>query len=277
MKRINLNLQSNYSLNSKDTVKDVLKKFSDFDVISIADHNTVKACYELSDEFGVKCINGLEADATIGEYTFDYLCYGFEIEKVDEWVTKKFMTISQRQQRIFDKLVALCESKNITLDMSTKYEPETEYAHDAIFRMLSAEFKEENKLFESGDFYRRGTTDKNFSLYLDMSFLWPSLKDLVDIIHQNGGLVFLAHPKRYRCDYKMILELNKDLVDGIEISNNPESEEDVEELYNYAISNNLKITYGTNYNGFSHPEKDSVYIKDDYEEKILSWLNNYLK
>ena len=75
MKRINLNLQSNYSLNSKDTVKDVLKKFSDFDVISIADHNTVKACYELSDEFGVKCINGLEADATIGEYTFDYLCY----------------------------------------------------------------------------------------------------------------------------------------------------------------------------------------------------------
>ena len=110
-----------------------------------------------------------------------------------------------------------------------------------------------------------------------MNFMWPSLTELINIIHKNGGLVFLAHPRNYKYDYKTILDLNKKIVDGIEISNNPESEEDVEELYNYAISNNLKITYGTNYNGFSHPEKDSVYIKDDYEEKILSWLNNYLK
>ena len=277
MKKINLNLQSNYSLNTKGTVKDILKEFSDFDIISIADHNSVKSCYELEDNSNVKCINGLEADATIEDYTFDYLCYGFNLEEVDDWVSKTFMTINERQQKIFDKLVDLCKTKDIKLDFSTEYDSDKEYAHEAIFRMLPNDFKEENELIGSDDFYRKGTMDKNFPLYIDMSFLWPSLEELIDVIHSNGGLVFLAHPKRYKFDYKKALDLNKDMVDGIEISNNPESEEEVSELYDYAMSNNLKITYGTNYNGIKHTEKESVYIKPNYEEALLSWVDKYLK
>ena len=277
MKKINLNLQSNYSLNTKGTVKDILKEFSDFDIISIADHNSVKSCYELENNSNVKCINGLEADAIIGEYTFDYLCYGFNLEKVDDWVLKTFMTISERQQKIFDKLVNLCKAKGIKLDFSTEYDSDKEYAHEAIFRMLPDDFKDENELIGSDVFYRKGTMDKNFPLYIDMSFLWPSLKELIDVIHSNGGLVFLAHPKRYKFDYKKALDLNKDMVDGIEISNNPESEEEVSELYDYAMSNNLKITYGTNFNGIKHTEKEAVYIKPNYEEALLSWVDKYLK
>lgn len=277
MKKINLNLQSNYSLNTKGTVKDILKEFSDFDIISIADHNSVKSCYKLEDNSNVKCINGLEADATIEEYTFDYLCYGFNLEKVDDWVSKTFMTISERQQKIFDKLVDLCKRKAIKLDLSTKYDSDKEYAHEAIFRMLPNDFKEENELIGSDDFYRKGTMDKNFPLYIDMSFLWPSLKELINVIHSNGGLVFLAHPKRYKFDYRKVLDLNKDMVDGIEISNNPESEQEVEELYDYAMSNNLKITYGTNYNGIKHTDKEPSYIKSDYEDTLLSWVDKYLK
>ena len=199
--KINLNLQSEYSLKSKGTVADVLKEFADFDIISIADHNNVKSCYELPQGGSLKCINGLEADGTIGEYTFDYLCYGFNLEPVDAWVSKTFMTIAERQQKIFDKLVTLCKEKEIVLDMSVPYDAKTEYAHDAIFRMLSDTFKQGNALADTNDFYRRGTMDKTFSLYLDMNFLWPNLKELIEVIHANGGLVFLAHPKRYKFDY----------------------------------------------------------------------------
>lgn len=276
MKKINLNLQSNYSLNTKGTVEDICREFSDFDIFSIADHNSVKSCYELALNKNVKYINGLEADATIGDYTFDYLCYGFKLEEVDNWVSKTFMTISERQQRIFDELVELCKCKDIKLDMSTKYNSEKEYAHEAIFRMLPNDFKDENELIGSDDFYRKGTMDKNFPLYIDMSFLWPSLEELIDVIHSNGGLVFLAHPKRYKFDYKTVLELNKDIVDGIEISNNPESSDEVEELYNYAVLNKLNITYGTNYNGTKHTEKEPTYIKSDYEKALLLWADKYL-
>ena len=198
--KINLNLQSEYSLKSKGTVADILKEFAGFDIISIADHNNVKSCYELPHDGSLKCINGLEADGTIGEYTFDYLCYGFNLEQVDAWVSKTFMTIAERQQKIFDKLITLCNEKGIILDMSVPYNAKTEYAHDAIFRMLSDTFKQENNLVDTNDFYRRGTMDKSFSLYLDMSFLWPDLKELIKVIHTNGGLVFLAHPKRYNFD-----------------------------------------------------------------------------
>ena len=142
--------------------------------------------------------------------------------------------------------------------------------------MLPNNFKEKYQLIDSGNFYRKGTMDKNFPLYIDMSFLWPSLTELVDIIHKSGGLVFLAHPKNYKYDYKNVLNLNKNIVDGIEISNNPHSLEEVEELYNYAIENNLKITYGTNYNGIKHLEKEAMYIKPKHENALLSWVNNYI-
>ena len=274
--KINLNLQSNYSLKSKGTVAEVLNEFADFDIISIADHNNVKSCYELPMKSSVKCLKGLEADATIGEYTFDYLCYGFNLEPVDNWVSKTFMTIAQRQQKIFDKLVALCQQKSLVLDTSVPYDAQTEYAHDAIFRMLPEDFKRTNQLIDTNDFYRKGTMDKNFPLYLDMSFLWPDLKELIEVIHTNGGLVFLAHPKRYKFDYKLALELNKDLVDGIEISNNPESAEEVDELYNYAKTHNLKICYGTNYNGLKHTDKESTYIKPEHEHALLDWAQSYL-
>ena len=133
----------------KKGLKIEIKEFSDFDIISIADHNSVKSCFELEDNSNVKCINGLEADATIEEYTFDYLCYGFNLEEVDDWVSKTFMTISERQQKIFDKLVDLCKTKDIRLDFSTEYDSDKEYAHEAIFRMLPNDFKEENELFNS--------------------------------------------------------------------------------------------------------------------------------
>ena len=45
--KINLNLQSDYSLKTKGTVQEVLDEFRDFDIVSIADHNSVKSCYEL--------------------------------------------------------------------------------------------------------------------------------------------------------------------------------------------------------------------------------------
>ena len=273
--KINLNLQSNYSLKTKGTVQEVLNEFSDFDIVSIADHNNVKSCYELTGAKG-KALNGLEADAVIGEYTFDYLCYGFDLADVDSWVTEKFMTIAQRQQLIFDKLVKICEEKGVSLDMSVPYTPGKEYAHDAIFRMLSDDFKRQNNLAGTDDFYRRGTMDRSFPLYLNMNFLWPDLKELLDVIHKNNGLVFLAHPKRYKFDYKLALELNKDLVDGIEISNQPETPEEVAELYNYATAHNLKVSYGTNYNGLSHTDKEPKYIKPDYEQALLSWVKNYV-
>lgn len=275
MKKINLNLQSNYSLNSKEAVKEILTKFSDFDIISITDHNSVKSCYELSNESSLKCINGLEADATINDYTFDYLCYGFSVKEMDSWVSKTFMTVSERQQKIYDRLVKLCKNKNIELDMSIKYNPEKEYAHDAILRMLSNDFREKYQLNESSDFYRKGTINKNFPLYIDMSFLYPSLKELTEVIHKNGGLVFLAHPKKYKIDYKTVLDLNKNIVDGIEISNNPESTEEVEELFNFAINNNLKITYGTNYNGIKNNEMKTMFINQYHENELLSWTDKY--
>ena len=62
--KINLNLQSDYSLKTKGTVQDVIKEFQDFDLISVADHNSVKSCYDLKKYATLKYINGLEAFIT---------------------------------------------------------------------------------------------------------------------------------------------------------------------------------------------------------------------
>ena len=77
----------------------------------------------------------------------------------------------------------------------------------------------------------------------------PFIKELVDIIHNNNGRVFLAHPYRYNKDVKEVLEDVKDYVDGIEIYHPTANEERRQCLRDFAINNKLMMSGGSDYHG----------------------------
>jgi len=272
--KINLHTHSNYSLDGEFDVQYLIEflKKNDFDIISITDHDTCEAYKHIGNETNINIITGVEADAIINNHTYDFLCYNFEFEEVYNYTKEKYETVDKRQLKIFNALVQKAKDNNINLSNIDSYDSKKEYAHAALFRMLDKNFLEKYNIKSISDLYRTSTIDSSFPLYIDMHIVWPDIKELLEIIHNNNGKVFLAHPYRYNKDVIEVLEEVKDYVDGIEICNNPNNKEEVEFLYNYAKNNNLLVSCGSDYHGINRYNIECEYLNDDMIKDILNWI-----
>lgn len=274
---INLHTHTNKSLDGVLDVNDVLNicEQNNISYVSITDHDTCDAYKDIKDNnFTGTLIYGIEADALIGKETYDILCYGFNLKNVSEWAKNKYTTIEERQTIIFNELKQISKKQNIYLDESTPYNPKEEYAHAAIFRMLDNSFKEKYNLTKISDLYRESTINKDFPLYIDMSILWPTIEEVRNVIHENGGLIFLAHPFKYgKKDVNELLKEALSYIDGIEVYNG-NTDEEVKFLYDFAKENNLLMSCGSDFHSTENHNDIIVQINDKLEQEIVDWINN---
>lgn len=275
---INLHAHSNHSLDGNVEVNKLLKEAekNNINYISVTDHDTC-ACYGDIKLNGYKgtIIYGIEADAVINDTTYDILCYGFKLNEINTWAKEQYGTVQTRQTKIYNRLIKLCQEKNIKFDDEIKFNPDIEFAHGALFRMLDKDFLKKYNINTIGDLYREGTQNKQFPLYIDMNFVWPKIEDLRELIHKNNGKLFLAHPFEYgkEKNVEQILEEAKPYIDGIEIYND-NTKEETEFLYNYAKKNNLLISVGSDYHGSDkHNTLETKYVTEEMEKEILAWIN----
>lgn len=280
---INLHMHSDKSLDGKESPEELLNQCEKFGIkiTSITDHDTCDAYNDLKKtSYTGQLITGIELDAMIGDETFDILCYGFDLEQVSIWVKKQYGTVAYRQAKIFNKLIEKCKEINIQTPGYQEYESKNEYAHVALYKILMStnqgkEFLAAYNIANAGDLYRVGTMQRDFPLYIDMHLVWPDITEVRDVIHKNGGKIFLAHPYHYgNKKVDSVLKTCTLYVDGIEISNNPESEDQVTYLYNYAKEHNLLISAGSDYHGTCHPYHNKIesYLNDKMEKEMISWI-----
>ena len=272
---INLHTHTNHSLDGVLDINDVLNicEKNNINYVSITDHDTCDAYDDIKDNiFTGNIIYGIEADALIGQETYDILCYGFNLENVSKWAKKQYTTIEERQRKIFNELKQICKKHNIHLNETESYNPKKEYAHGAIFRMLDDNFKEKYNLTRIDAFYRKSTINKDFPLYIDMSIVWPTIDEVRNIIHENGGLIFLAHPFRYgKKNVNELLNEALPYIDGIEVYNG-NTKEETELLYKIAKNNNLLMSCGSDFHGDDYHNNINVYIPNEIEEQITNWI-----
>ncbi len=286
MSKVNLHTHSKYSLDGNLDVNELVNEClaNGISYLSITDHDNCDVYLDLDLNKiveNVTLVYGMEADTIIDDVTYDILCYGFELEKVRAWAKECYGTVTSRQTKIYNKLVEICKELNLKLNDSTPYNPEKEFAHVAVFRMLQT--TDENKNFldkynisSIKDFYRLSTMDSNFPLYVDMSIVWPTIEVLSKIIHDNGGKLFLAHPHKYAQGIHVdeILDLCSPYIDGIEISNEPENDEEVKHLYDYAKQKGLLVSAGSDFHGSkNHNNTNVYYLTDEMEADIEHWIN----
>lgn len=283
---INLHTHSGHSLDGNMNINDVVNQclINKISYISITDHDNCDAYLEFDPSKinnNGTLIYGMEADAIINNITYDILCYGFELDKVSAWAKDQYGTIASRQMKIYNKLVEECKNLDLELDNKIPYNSDKEFAHAAVFRMLST--TDENKKFldkysisSISDFYRLSTMDNNFPLYIDMNIVWPTIDVLSKVIHDNGGKLFLAHPYKYAKGLNIdeILDSCHSFVDGIEICNEPENEEEVKHLYEYAKKKGLLISAGSDFHGTEkHNNLFVNYLGNEMKDNIISWIN----
>ena len=278
--KINLHTHTDYSIDGSISVRDLMiaAEQEGFEYFSITDHNSVDAYYDeaINKPFTGKLIVGIELDALIDDVGIEILGYNIDLEKINKWCLKTYGNRNKLHQAMFNELERLCDKHGLKRDRNIEYQPDLDYPHAGIYdQIITANQKwlESYNIKSSTDFYRLSTTDKTFPLFIDMNKFWPTVDEVINAIHDAGGLAFLAHPHGYHnLDVDWLLDSLKNKVDGIEIFNSRHNPEQAKSLYDYALKHNLLMSIGSDYHGPKKPAKLNCEIDPKLETEVLKWL-----
>ena len=287
---IDLHMHSLHSDGTEDCVS-ILKKCEEknLDYISITDHNTINAYFELEKldikkYFSGKILCGVELNTKILNVPIEILGYGIDYNKMANLISNIYIAASQRNlieaQRLYNK----CIKYGIKLDDNCldKYTP-NQFASGFFHKELTKH--EENKKLISNEawnsskiLYRQYMSDPNAPLYVEMDDLVPDFETASSLIRKAGGLVFVPHIYEYKHNSMPILNyiLENHTIDGIECYYTTFSDEQHKEILEICQKHNLYVSGGTDFHGTIRPEVDigkgfgNLQIPTD---TISNWVN----
>ena len=187
---IDLHLHTNHS-DGSDTVEQLLQNAENkkLEIISITDHNSVGAYYELEKNpemrkvFSGKILVGSELKTTYNKVNIEILAYGIDFKKIDE----NILPIPGDEAKQF--------AGDVFSEELLKYDENKEIIQEiGVFYHRNSMGKEKN----GGPFYRVHESNPDSPFYFDTSKYYKNINELIDDIHHAGWLAFLAHGFEYK-------------------------------------------------------------------------------
>jgi len=209
---IDLHIHTTYS-DGTNSVKEILINATklNLELISITDHNTCEAYKEMEmmefDKlFKGDIIVGCEFTTKFDNRIIEILGYGFDYNKIQDFLDNYYMPefLENSNRILFERLLERIKKYQLVCDIEKikKLKQHKFYLRE-IFNELSkySENKEilgEDIFSSMSDFFRKGVYNINSKLFINHVEFKPSLKEIIDLVHNNGGIVFLAHPYQYK-------------------------------------------------------------------------------
>ncbi|WP_411170631.1 PHP domain-containing protein [Clostridium sp. MB05] len=253
------------------------------EIISISDHNSVKAierALNYSKGKNIKVIPGIEIDCTFNNIDLHLLGYNIDYKEKDFY---------ELEESIFNQEIAASKEKIKKIKEYTGLNlSEDEVLKRSVNGVVTGELiaeifleDDENrkspilKPYQDGgdrsdmpyvnfywDYFAQGKP-----AYIPMEFI--SLKEAINLIHRSGGQAVIAHPgNNLKDNLDLIDELIKEGIDGIEVYSSYHTKDQVEYFYNKAINNNMIITCGSDFHGKIKPNIEIG--KFDFEPENIS-------
>ena len=256
------------------------------DYISITDHNSVKAYYDiknlkLDNIYSGKIITGCEFGCYFNDARIELLGYNIDVEKANKWIEENYHYEEYSFQDEFNKLVALCNKNNIKLTDNLKYDDKRKYPYDIIYDDI-IKYSQNKRFFSDKEwnsldyFYRSASCNKDNPLHIDFN-IDPSAKEVSNFIRSVGGKVFIAHAFVY--EFNNTIEvlnslINNDIIDGIEVYHTMHTDENVNILLNICKENRLLISAGSDCHGDKKKERKigKIYKGERIENSKISEL-----
>lgn len=267
---IDLHTHTCYS-DGSDTLIELLNRAEakGLNLISVTDHNTVKAYKELENlelkkYYNGKIITGVELNTKALSIPIEILGYGIDYQKMNELLSDVYIPAEKRNMIEVERLYEKCVAAGIKLDENC-----IEHFDNASFasKFIQSEIKKypENANIISEDawndtkvFYRKYMSNPAGILYVEMDDLVPNFEVAANLVRECGGLVFIPHIFEYRENSKRILEyiLNNYQIDGIECFYTTFTKEQSKELVDLCKDKNLYMSGGSDYHGKNKPNVD---------------------
>ena len=292
---IDLHIHSTYSDGTYNPIE-LLKKAEKIglEIISITDHESIDAHIELSNVNIKECdkgkvITGIELKTAYKSVPIEILGYGVNVEKI-----KKLMNIqAENKRKVQVKYLEYLKSigKKIGLKFDENVQMSSENIWSGLTFLNSIQRTEKNReviekynIGLSGDtFYRNCQSNPNNIFYIDEAKDMLSPKEIIEEIHNAGGLAFLAHSLIYAWgDMPRQLEvveefINEYDIDGLECYHSLFSNEGTEELLKICDKYNLYKSGGSDYHGIDKPyielgtgKENNLNISKDL---VSEWIN----
>ena len=264
---IDLHIHTNYS-DGTCSVKEILQKAQEknLECISITDHDTCLAYKELEEPttrniYKGKIISGCELKSIVDGTTIEILGYNVDTDKLNKILpyfepSYEKINLHEFKQlcKIFKKKGYIFKENNLNFDVK-KESGEVAILKEILSHPENTRFYEETNYTNEHEFYRIHMSNPNSPYFVDNSAIIPNPEEVVDVIHQSGGLAFIPHVFIYGENSKKVLEaLTKDhLVDGIECYYSSFSSDQIKYLCDFCVKNRYFISGGSDYHGTYKP------------------------
>lgn len=237
------------------------------EVLSITDHDTVKAYKELEKmdykkTYEGTIIPGAEFSTVYDGISFHMLAYDFDYKKIDNWIHENYETKEPDLQKEFEYMIQSCKKNNIKISDLT-YDKNKGWPIDIIFPEIKR-WNENRKYFTEEEwnnidvFFNSCITNKNFPVFVDFSIHYPQAQVVAEEVRKAGGKLFIAHIYRYNLDntirFLNLLKNNR-IIDGVEVEYSRFTKEQSDILKKYCRENNLLMSGGTDFHGAKKPNR----------------------
>ena len=270
MKKIDLHMHSLYS----DGVYDVstllrMAEERGLSIISITDHDNCRAHIELMDEnvrnnFSGDIKIGMEITTSFYGQKIELLAYDFNnIETVNEFFINKKESVDWKKVAIKSARNVLEIFDELNIKYPDKYKENLEIPkfesklYDAIL-LLNDKEELKKKLGTSyslngKEFFRKCVCAPYSIFSINFSKYIPSLDEVITFIHENGGILFLAHPYAYKMKnteefLDNLYDEYKD-IDGIECYYYDFTKKQINYIKDFSEKRNLMISGGSDFHG----------------------------
>ena len=276
-------------------VTDILEKAESkgLNIISITDHNNINAYEEIIDIsvrklYSGKIVIGVELEFVYKGRLFDMLGYGIDLEvmKKSEIIKEGYVhSTVEGQSEILDKLKHVCDELGIKYSLDLKITKPNHMANDVLVDDIlkysdNKEILSSMNIVDRSSFYRKHFCEVSSPFYIDQTAGKKDIFYVTSLIHDAGGLCFLAHPFVYNLP-NIIETLDEivsfDIIDGIECAHRKHTEEQIKFLIDYCNEHNLKKSGGSDFHIDSHflgyANKGNYAIAGDL---VKDWVKVYL-
>ena len=275
MKYIDLHNHTVHS-DGRHTVDYVLKEAekAGLSLMSISDHNSVGAYAELARHrhlFSGRILPAVELSTMYKGELIEILGYGIDVAALAEFVDGHYTSLHEKMVEEGKITARILHDKGVVLtpafyeamlndpeSLAGLYElgPRPMFLEDMRRHPENAHFFESEEEFYTMTrhrFARHYLFNPKSELYVDLSSMLPTLREICDVIHAGGGLAFLAHTYVYSPTIAASLdELTGAYdIDGLECHYGIFNKEQKATLSAYCDAHGLYKSGGSDFHGYS--------------------------
>ena len=288
-----------HSINSDGTLnaEEMLYMMNDLNVdfASITDHDNVKV-YEQIKEVDIKfnkpltLIPGTELGCSFEGVIRDVLGYGIDTKIIDDFVSNRYSKENQvkKQKRLLEEYKRVFKKAGIKFDedIAVSRGNKSE-AYITIYENLIKYPENIEKypfISKITLFFWNYCSNNETKFFVNESMDYPTMKEGIELIHDAGGLAFLAHPCMYRIGKLRTLQLINHAmdcgIDGIEVMHSQHTFDDNLFLAEVARKYKLFKSGGSDYHGGTKPDISMVSGKGDLYvpyNMVKDWIDKVRK